>query len=87
MSLADDLQILDEWFDDAPEEAGRFAVALNTRYPKKNTEDALIQFAIDAPNVYQNMITRLKARYTKTREDLAKEIGRRVAAAQGIDLG
>jgi len=84
MSIADDLVVLDEWMNDAPNEAGAFAVALDKRYPNKNTEDALLQFAIDAPDKYSALLTSLRARYTKTQSDIEREVGQTVLRKRGL---
>lgn len=92
MSIADDLEVLDEWAEQAPQEAAHFTAALQRRYPQKGPEDALLQFAIDRPDLYRNMVTELSARFAKTTADLERAIGAKVlkdkrleAARQRLD--
>lgn len=82
MAIADDVKFLDAWADDAPKEARVFAAALQRKYPNMDREDALLQFAIDAPEKYRNLVQTLEARYTVTDRQVAERIGRQVIAQQ-----
>ena len=79
--------ILDAWADDYPEVAADFFARLNQKLgpvPQGDPEELIRRFQIDAPALWLELMTSLRAQYSATDADVEREVGRVALANAGV---
>lgn len=79
--------ILDAWADDYPDIAANFFASLNQKLgpvPQGDPEELIRRFQMDAPALWLELMTSLRARYSATAADVEREVGRVALASAGV---
>lgn len=79
--------ILDAWADEYPDVAADFFASLNQKLgpvPQGDPEELIRRFQIDAPALWLELMTVLRARYAATDADVEREVGRVALANAGV---